>query len=187
MKGVANPGLRDQIVGLYRDGLRNTDIAIRLGITKSVVSGHLRRSGVYSPLAASAISRPAVIDAAVMRALRSRGEAIAQLYSLTRAKECASRNQHRYKIRVRAGVGPEALLSHVCSIIGANPAEIRGKRSLRHIALQRHEVMWILREIYGWAYPQIGRVCGGRDHSSVIYGVSKWQSYLDALGNQENG
>lgn len=37
----------------------------------------------------------------------------------------------------------------------------------------RHIAMWMIREVNGMSYPQIGERFGGRDHTTVMYGVQK--------------
>ena len=47
---------------------------------------------------------------------------------------------------------------------------LMSKHRFRHIVHARHAACWVLRERYGLSYPLLGKVLGGRDHSTVIHG-----------------
>jgi hypothetical protein len=53
------------------------------------------------------------------------------------------------------------------------PAELaRSHARTRPAVLLRHVVMLLTRQVAGWSYPEIGRALGGRDHTTVMHGVS---------------
>jgi len=39
--------------------------------------------------------------------------------------------------------------------------------------IPRHALWWLVRELTPLSYPQIGRYCGGRDHTTILNGVAK--------------
>lgn len=43
-----------------------------------------------------------------------------------------------------------------------------------HISHPRQLAMYIARSITGRSYPQIGRIMGGRDHTTVLFATRKW-------------
>lgn len=47
--------------------------------------------------------------------------------------------------------------------------DLTGKRRTKNIAAARHIAMFLCREITGHSYPEIGRLFGGRDHSTAIH------------------
>lgn len=39
----------------------------------------------------------------------------------------------------------------------------------------RHELFWRLKTETTFSLPQIGRICGGRDHTTVLHGIRKYE------------
>jgi chromosomal replication initiator protein len=68
------------------------------------------------------------------------------------------------------GVRPAAsdLIDYVARYFGIPRAQIIGDVRAKEVVIPRHIVMAILRT-RGLSYPAIGRIMGGRDHSSVIH------------------
>lgn len=52
-----------------------------------------------------------------------------------------------------------------------SPCDLFGPSSRRHVAYARHEAMAAVRDMGRLSYPQIGRVFGGRDHTTVLSGI----------------
>ena len=58
------------------------------------------------------------------------------------------------------------------SLTGYTPQSIIGKSRMRVVVRVRFAVYLVAHEI-GHSYPNIGKYIGGRDHSTVIYGVQQ--------------
>lgn len=56
---------------------------------------------------------------------------------------------------------------------GLTPSKLRGKSKLQEYAYPRHLAMALARELTRKSYPQIGRVFGRRDHTTVMYAVDR--------------
>jgi chromosomal replication initiator protein len=50
--------------------------------------------------------------------------------------------------------------------------EIKGQRRFKHLAMARFAICVIAKE-HGHSFPSIGRVLGGRDHSTIINATKK--------------
>ena len=62
----------------------------------------------------------------------------------------------------------------VAEIFDVPPHALVGRGRRRPLVDYRHIGMWIIRECFpALSYPMIGRLFGGRDHSTVIHGVRK--------------
>ena len=62
----------------------------------------------------------------------------------------------------------------VAEIFGVPPHALMGRGRRRPLVDYRHIAMWTLHECFpAMSYPMIGRLFGGRDHSTVIHGVRK--------------
>ena len=42
----------------------------------------------------------------------------------------------------------------------------------------RHEAMWKARKLSGLSYPLLGKLFGGRDHSTIVHGVRAYEERL---------
>lgn len=56
--------------------------------------------------------------------------------------------------------------------------DIRSDNRCRAVVLARHEICWRCREETDLSLMQIGQVLGGKDHTTVLYGVKKHQERL---------
>lgn len=51
--------------------------------------------------------------------------------------------------------------------------DLMGKRRHKELVYPRQILMYLLRREMGYSYPKIGRLVGGKDHTTVIHGVEK--------------
>ena len=56
---------------------------------------------------------------------------------------------------------------------GLKMSDLTGPYRHKSIVKARHEAMWRVRDETNLSYPQIGRVLGNRDHTTVLHGVRK--------------
>ncbi len=54
----------------------------------------------------------------------------------------------------------------------------KGKTRKKRVAFPRQIIMYILRQEMGLSYDEIGSLLGGRDHTTILYGVEKISSLL---------
>ena len=73
----------------------------------------------------------------------------------------------------------EEVLTTVASFYGVTRAELLGRSRSREMVHPRQIVMYLAREELQISLPQIGEVLGGRDHTTVIYGVEKIMAAID--------
>jgi len=64
---------------------------------------------------------------------------------------------------------PERILAAVSERFGVRPETLAGKRRTQTIALPRQVAMYLMRHLTELSLVEIGRVFGGRDHSTVIH------------------
>jgi len=67
----------------------------------------------------------------------------------------------------------EAVQSEVARQFGCHVSDLRGDKRTADVAYPRHIAMYLCRELTEASLPQIGDRFGGRDHSTVVYGVNK--------------
>ncbi|WP_170145735.1 helix-turn-helix domain-containing protein [Rhodoplanes elegans] len=62
---------------------------------------------------------------------------------------------------------------------GFSPMDLRAPRRDAPIVRARHLAYWMLRDVKGISLPEIGRVLGGRDHTSVLHGIRKVDAKIE--------
>lgn len=70
------------------------------------------------------------------------------------------------------------IIDQVSKETGIHPAAMRGPRQDRPIFLARAEAMRRIRLTNRYSLPQIGRLFGGRDHTTVLHAISRAEDEL---------
>ena len=65
------------------------------------------------------------------------------------------------------------IIATVASAYGLRSTHITGKTRRQEVVEPRHIAMHLAREMTGGSYTQIGKLFGGRDHSTVHHACSK--------------
>ena len=65
------------------------------------------------------------------------------------------------------------LVGLFCKVTGETEEEIFSPSKKRQLALKRQFLMWILHQNCNRSTPAIGRLLGGRDHSTILHGIDK--------------
>lgn len=73
----------------------------------------------------------------------------------------------------RDSLTPEAVLSLVAAHYGFSSRDLRGKKRDNQLVEARQMAMYLCRELLGESYPSLGRIFGGKDHSTVMHAVKK--------------
>lgn len=75
-------------------------------------------------------------------------------------------------------VTPEDIKKMVAEAFGVSVEEINGTSRAKAIVLARQVAMLLVREVLGASLPEIGRVFGGKDHSTVVHACRKIKTLL---------
>jgi hypothetical protein len=90
-------------------------------------------------------------------------------------------DQHRGRL-VEIAMNPaRVFIKDRCREIGATYESIVGQERRRKICNLRHLLMWEVHEKFGLSFPAIGRLFGGRDHTTVLYSVKKIEAQRGAV------
>jgi chromosomal replication initiator protein len=76
-------------------------------------------------------------------------------------------------------LSPHAIIEGVADSFNISPASLAGPSRARPFAEARHIAMYLLREEAQLSLKQIGRLLGGRDHSTVIHGCRKISTHIN--------
>lgn len=74
----------------------------------------------------------------------------------------------------------DALVRDVALAVGLPPSDICSRRRDKRRAFARHVVMFLAREMTDLTLADIGGRLGGRDHTTVLYGVRKMEARMRA-------
>lgn len=67
------------------------------------------------------------------------------------------------------------ILHVVSDHYAVTPADIQGNKRHQQVVTARQMAMFLCRELLGSSFPSLGRLFGGKDHSTVMYSVKKMQ------------
>lgn len=70
-------------------------------------------------------------------------------------------------------VAPDTIISAAAEHFGVTPRDILGDKRQQHIVQARQVAMFLCRELIGSSFPALGRMFGGKDHSTAMYAVKK--------------
>ena len=70
------------------------------------------------------------------------------------------------------------IIAAVANYYSLTPSQITGKIRTSRVAMARHIAMYLDREMLGTPLIKIGQAFGGKDHSTVLSGISKVEREL---------
>ena len=79
-------------------------------------------------------------------------------------------------------ITPEMILEAVARHYDLDREELVGPRRARPLVAARHVAMYLIRNLTDYSYPSIGKLFGGRDHSTCISAVEKIESQMTERG-----
>jgi len=79
---------------------------------------------------------------------------------------------------IRQKPTPEKIIEAVCSHFKLNPDALCGPSRKASLILPRQILMYFLRKELHLPLEQVGRFVGGRDHSTIIYGIDKIEKII---------
>lgn len=84
--------------------------------------------------------------------------------------------------RIRAITKFEQIVQRICRVFRVTMIDLRSPRRDERSVLARQAVFYWARRLTMMSLPQIGRLMGGRDHTTVLYGVSAYQKKRKSMG-----
>ena len=74
--------------------------------------------------------------------------------------------------------GSDDIVETFATHFGTNAKDIVGGSRKAELVEVRHQIAYILREYADMSFPAIGRLLGGRDHTTIIYAYNKFKNNL---------
>lgn len=70
-------------------------------------------------------------------------------------------------------LSPEKIIKSVANFFHLSPEDLKGSRRDREVTFARQVAMYLLRDFLSLSFPQIAKLLGGKDHTTVAYGYEK--------------
>lgn len=70
-------------------------------------------------------------------------------------------------------IRPDDIISATCSFYRIKSTQLKGLRRYAYLVLPRQVCMYLLKEMVGLTFVEVGHLLGGRDHTTVMHGVEK--------------
>ena len=106
--------------------------------------------------------------------------ALGRLYRQPITRELAAEALKAITSTPRASVPmPSVILDAVAHVTNVPVDAITSKRREKQVAYARHLSMYLLRDLAHQSYAQIGRLLGGRDHTTVLHGFRRIEKLLE--------
>ncbi len=80
---------------------------------------------------------------------------------------------------IRPTIHPDDVIRVVCDMYSIKPTQLKGTRRDASLVKARHISMYILKEDLKVTLVDIGNLLGGRDHTTIMHGVSKIRTLLE--------
>lgn len=74
----------------------------------------------------------------------------------------------------------QAIKMEVAAKHGFTVCEMESARRNRKLVNARHEAMWRMHKETSASLPMIGKVLGGKDHTTILHGIRRYQARIDA-------
>lgn len=95
------------------------------------------------------------------------------------ALEKSLRNQDKYQGHTHT----EDVIKSVCSFYGVKPTQLKGPRRTSSLVHARQVCMYLLKKELHLPLVEIGNTLGGRDHTTILHGVSKIEHLISSRKN----
>ncbi len=176
----AIPTLEDRLRGRFRWGLitdiQPPDLETRLAILLN------KTERDNTPLPADVLEFIATNVTSNIRELEGALIRVAAYANLTREPASIEMAEHQLADLLTATAPrprtDEEMLTEIAGFTGFTVEAIKGKSRQRPLVSARQIAMYIFRDMTELSYPAIGRLFGGRDHTTVIHAFDKTQRLM---------
>jgi len=115
-----------------------------------------------------------VIERAVLKAKERKAADDLFLFEKLKAIHAQRKAEQHFKPIARQ------IMMDVCEKYNISPMDMISERRDLLAMIPRHEAQYKIRKYTTMSLPQIGRIFGGRDHTSILNGISKYAKRLAA-------
>jgi chromosomal replication initiator protein len=172
--------IEERLVSRFLGGLTvdigQPDLEMRMAILKAKCQdrGIIIDNNVFEFIASKITNNARELDGGLIKLL-SISKLNKRPPDLDLAKEIFSHRKQDTNLKVK----PNKVLSIVARHFGISVSQLTGKKRNAHFVQPRQITMFILRDELGLTLPEVGRLLGNRDHTTIIYGVDKISRQID--------
>ncbi len=176
--------LEDRITSRFSSGIvadiQNPDVEMRVAILRSKRDFEKEKisNEVLNFIAERVDSNIRELEGAYIQAITYAKATGTELTVDTAARALGA----TVKDKVVKNVNVNEILKAVCLYYSVKMQDIKGKRRNRELVLPRQVAMYLMKEITDMPFMSIGEFLGGRDHTTVMHGVSKIQGEVAETG-----
>jgi chromosomal replication initiator protein len=175
------PTLEDRLVSRFKWGLvanlEQPEMETRMAILrrKAELQGIEIPPEVIELIAGSFRSNIREIEGALLSVV-ARARVTGQPVDLALAQQALAPSLHRTR--------PHVTIDRIAEVVSAfyqvKPTDLRSKKRTRVVSLARQVVMALARRLTPLSLGEIGQHLGGRDHTTVLYGIQKVEEAMAA-------
>ncbi len=158
-------GFDRRLQSLFASGLVADVAAPTINVKRTL----LMRAGVCSDVA-DAIASRIVGDGHLVNGVAMKIKTYTELMGQQVTMDIA---QHLLADTLQKAKTPMAMVKTMCEKLGVAYEAVCGKGRCRAVVLARQMMMAVLKEATNLSLTEIGRVCGDRDHATVVYAISQ--------------
>jgi chromosomal replication initiator protein len=183
-------GLEDRLISRFEWGLvtdiKPPDFETRMAILrKKVEEDHLQISNlddVLTLIARNRTSSVREIEGAVIKLLAYSSLTGRQI-DLELAQEALGGGIVRpggAGFAMDAGATPDRVRQAVARAFNTTPEALQSKKRTKDLTVPRQVAMFLIKDLFDVSLVEIGRMFGGRDHSTVIHSIAKVEEEMTA-------
>ena len=178
--------LEERITSRLQSGLvvdlHPADYELRLGVLQHRVETFMERNpdfrladGVLEHLASRISTSIRVLEGAVTRLL-AHADLIKREITIEQAQDILSDllRQSEKKLTI------DEIMKKTCEHYNLRMSDMTSARRSRSVARPRQMAMYLAKKLTPRSYPEIGRMFGGKDHTTVLYAVRKIEELMAA-------
>lgn len=129
-----------------------------------------------------AMGRDALSDLRRENLKQAEGRLASAELAVVRAKAQVSEAKKQFVLKKRLRFYHSEIERRACRAFGVTRSELQSPRRHKSIVFARQFVMYWSVRLTSHSYPQIGRLIGGRDHTTVIHGCRTYEKKRKAMG-----
>ena len=128
------------------------------------------------------LGRDALSDLRKENLKQAEGRLASAELAVVRAKAQVSEAKQQFVLKKRLRFYHSEIERRACRAFGVTRSELQSPRRHKSIVFARQFVMYWSVRLTSHSYPQIGRLIGGRDHTTVIHGCRTYEKKRKAMG-----
>lgn len=79
---------------------------------------------------------------------------------------------------IRKAFYPDETIKSICEFYQIKPTQLKGAKRDAKLVRARQVCMYVLKNVGGLTYAEIGNLLGGRDHTTIMHGVTKIEELI---------